>query len=106
MGAMQRQKGARIEREIVNRHKDIGVHAERVALSGAVKGVRMGAGHDIDIYLKDRPAPLCCEVKGGQQVPKFCTDALGDNDALFLRRDNAEPVVMLPWRTWAEMLKR
>jgi hypothetical protein len=25
---------------------------------------------------------------------------LGDNDALFLRRDRAEPVIVLPWRIW------
>ena len=106
MSAMQRRKGARIEREIVNRHKELGVHAERVVMSGAVKGVRMGNGHDVDIYLKERAAPLCCEVKGGQQVPKFCLSALGENDALFLRRDNAEPVVMVPWRVWKELVTR
>jgi Holliday junction resolvase len=106
MSAMQRRKGARVEREIVNRHKELGVHAERVVMSGAVKGRRMGEGHDVDIYLKDRAAPICAEVKAGAQVPKFCLSALGENDAVFFRRDNAEPVVMVPWRMWAEMVKR
>jgi hypothetical protein len=104
MGKMQRNKGARIEREIVNRHKEIGVHAERVVLSGAVKNKRMGDGHDIDVHCHNRLAPLCGEIKGGKQVPKFCTDALGDNDMLFLRPDGQEPIVMMPWRTWAELV--
>ena len=47
-GARHRQKGNRIERELVQRHKDIGVHAERYPLSGASRF--RGSGHDIDIY--------------------------------------------------------
>lgn len=31
---------------------------------------------------------------------------LGENDALFLRRDRADPLVVLPWRTWERLLKR
>jgi len=34
-GARHRQKGDRVERELVERHKAIGVHAERYPLSGA-----------------------------------------------------------------------
>jgi hypothetical protein len=30
---------------------------------------------------------------------------LGDYDALFLRRDHADPMVMLPWAVWARLLK-
>ena len=37
-GAASRRKGSRIEREIVNRHREIGIHAERVPLSDADKG--------------------------------------------------------------------
>ena len=29
----------------------------------------------------------------------------GDNDVLFLRRDRAEPLVVLPWATWAKLVK-
>ena len=31
---------------------------------------------------------------------------LGDNDLIFLRRDRAEPMVVLPWETWARLLAR
>jgi hypothetical protein len=31
---------------------------------------------------------------------------LGAADALFLRRDRAEPLVVLPWRVWARMVGR
>ena len=37
-GKASRDKGANFEREVVNWHKDRNVEAERVPLSGAVKG--------------------------------------------------------------------
>jgi hypothetical protein len=39
MGRTSRDKGARIEREIVEQHKLIGIHAERYPLSGASRSV-------------------------------------------------------------------
>jgi len=35
MGVASKRKGSRIEREIVQLHRGIGVHVERVPLSGA-----------------------------------------------------------------------
>jgi hypothetical protein len=31
---------------------------------------------------------------------------LGEYDALFLRRDRADPMIVLPWRVWALLLGR
>jgi len=61
----------------------------------------------VDIYPFGKDgAPLCCEVKGRANGEGFATLErwLGENDALFLRRDRAEPVVVLPWRIWAMLL--
>ena len=106
MGAMQRRKGARVERELVELHKSIGVHAERVPLSGAAR--YQGNGADLDIYPwgSDWP-PLCCEVKARKEGAGFATLErwLGENDALFLKRNNADPMVVLPWRVWQRLMK-
>jgi hypothetical protein len=54
-----------------------------------------------------RSAPtLVCEVKarGGGAGFKTLDRWLGDNNALFLRRDRAEPLVVLPWRSWLRLL--
>ena len=106
MGAMQRNKGARVEREIVHMHTKVGVLAEKVPLSGAVKGIRAGDGHDVDVYIKSRAAPLCAEVKARKNGEGFKTleDWLGDNDALFLKRNNADPLVVVPMAIWLEIL--
>ena len=104
-GKRHRQKGDRIERELVRRHVDIGVAAERVPLSGAAGGSYSG---DVDVFaFGPTRAPLKTEVKarangtGFVQLERW----LGDNDVLFLRRDRAEPLVVLPWATWAKLVK-
>lgn len=106
MGAMQRNKGARIEREVVNDFLAAGIHAERVPLSGAVKGIRAGDGHDIDIYVEGREAPLCGEVKARRTFPKWITDMLGINDFLVLRANGRRPLFVVPERVMQELLKR
>ena len=104
-GACHRQKGNRAEREIVERHQALGVHAERYPLSGASRF--RGSGHDVDIYPFGRDAaPLVAEVKarkdglGFAQLERW----LAEYDLLFLRRNHADPLVVLPWRVWTTLL--
>lgn len=83
----------------------MGVHAERVPLSGASR--YQDNGGDLDIYPFGREAgPLCCEVKARRNGAGFKTLArwLDDNDVLFLREDRAEPLVVLPWHIWRKLL--
>jgi Holliday junction resolvase len=107
MGKSQRDKGLRAEREIVERHQALGIHAERYPLSGASRF--RDSGHDVDLYLFGRDAaPLVAEVKarkngsGFAQLEKW----LGDYQVLFLRRNHADPLVVLPWSTWAALLEK
>lgn len=107
MSKAQRDKGARREREMVAKHVAIGVKAERVPLSGAVK--YRGGGHDIDVYARGKDAaPLIAEVKARANGEGFATLTrwLGDNDALFLMADRSEPLAVVPWRIWAELIGR
>jgi hypothetical protein len=92
---------------IVDRHKAIGVPAERYPLSGASRF--RGSGHDVDLYLFGRKnAPVVAEVKGRQDGSGFALLErwLGEFDVLFLRRNNADPLIVLPWRLWARILER
>jgi Holliday junction resolvase len=105
-GAKHRIKGNRVEREIVDRHKEIGVHAERYPLSGASRF--RGSGHDTDVYAFGKEeAPLVAEVKARKDGKGFTTleTWLGDYDVLFLRRNNADPMVVVPWRVWQRILE-
>lgn len=105
MSKYERDKGIRIEREIINLHRELGIKAERVPLSGAA-GYK-DAGHDVDVYpLGNEDAPFVCEVKGRHSGAGFTLLErwLSDYDALFLRRDRQEPLVVLPWRAWVAVL--
>jgi hypothetical protein len=106
-GRARGDKGNRIERELVERHRAIGVHAERYPLSGASRF--RGKGHDLDVYpFGQDQAPIVAEVKGRKNGAGFTTldKWLGDYDALFLRRNHADPLVVLPWRLWIRLLTR
>ena len=103
-GKASRDKGNRRERELVRRHIDMGVHAERVPLSGAAGGDFSG---DARVYAFGvNEWPLNGEVKarangaGFTQVSKW----LGTNDVLFLVKDRAEPIVALSWDAWTRLL--
>ena len=62
MGKASRDKGLRRERALVEIHKQSGIPAERVPLSGATR--YRGNGADIDIYVRGAAEPpLVAEVK-------------------------------------------
>jgi len=105
-GAKHRQKGNRIEREIVRLHEEIGVHAERVPLSGASH--YQEGGHDVDVYpFGTDECPLVFEVKARKSGDGFrmLERWLGENDGLFLRSDRSKPTVVLPWETYVRLVE-
>jgi|SRR5215472_10163996 len=107
MGAMQRRKGKRVELEIVHAHKELGIHAERYPLSGSSRF--RGKGHDVDIYVNgpDEP-PFVAEVKSRRQGRGFVQleSWLGEYDALFLKRNKVDPLVVIPWRIWTILINK
>ena len=107
MGKASRDKGARRERQIVDLHRDNGIKAERVPLSGAMR-FRNTEKTDVDVYARgDEEAPFVCEVKARASGEGFKTlEAwLGEADALFLVRDRAAPMVVVPMDRWLELVK-
>jgi Holliday junction resolvase len=105
MSKMERNKGARIEREIVELHRELGVHAEKVPLSGAAS--YQGAGNDVDVYAFGRDAAaFTCEVKARKSGEGFALLErwLAGNDVLFLRRNRAKPMVVLSWDAYEQLI--
>jgi hypothetical protein len=106
-GRAPRARGNRRERELVNLHRAAGIHAERYPASGATQF--RNSSHDLDICVFGRDeAPLVAECKarrsggGFVQLEKW----LADFDLLMLRRNNAFPLVVVPWRVWLRLLER
>ena len=94
-GARHRQKGDRIEREIVDRHRALGIHAERYPLSEATRF--RAAGHDIDLYPFGRDeAPIVGEVKARKNGAGFTQlERWLDDNLLVLRCKHADPMIVL-----------
>jgi hypothetical protein len=99
MGLMSRRKGARCEREVVDLHRDIGIPAERIPLSGSMGGSYAG---DVKV-----PGVGVAEVKvkanggGFGMVYRW----LEGRELLFMRADRAPWVVAMPWSTYERLIK-
>lgn len=99
-----REKGNRAESLFVKKLKDIGLPSQRVPLSGAVGGEFSG---DISIKVPgvgDRLGEVKVRAKGQgfQRVEEW----LGANDFLFLKKDRGLPLVVMPWESFSEIVKR
>ena len=92
-----KDKGSRVELEIVNRLLEAGIPAHRIPLSGAVKeypGDVLCAGN-IRLEIKAR-----ANGEGFAVLERW----LGDNDALVLRRDRKTPIVAMTWDVFESLL--
>jgi hypothetical protein len=92
-------KGDRIERQIVYLHEEMGIPAQRVPLSGAAGGRFTG-----DVWIGDMKAEV--KARAGGNGFKTLERWLGSNDLLFLRRDRQKPMVVLPWKTYEDLIKK
>ena len=105
MGKKSRDKGYRYENDVRKWHVEMGVHAERVPLSGGAR--YQDGGHDLDVYAFGKEnAPLCCEAKIRRALPAWIKKWLGINDAVFMRDNNGETMVLLPAKTWVRLVNR
>lgn len=93
---MQKRKGSRIEREIVNHLKGKGIPAKRVPLSGSTDGFKG------DIIID---GSLKCEVKARKDGFKQIYKWLEGNDYLFLKADRKKVLVVMDIDEFIELLK-
>lgn len=99
-GKHSRNKGAAYEREIVNQLKDYGIEAERVPLSGAMKG---NYGGDIKLGPVLGYIGECKRTKKG--LTRIYKALEQDNaDFLFARDDGKETVAVMRMETLISIL--
>jgi Holliday junction resolvase len=90
MSKASRDKGNRTERTIVAILQNFGFAAERVPLSGAARG-RFGGDISVPLFGVDKRVEVKCRASGFSQLYSW----LGDHDFLIVKRDRAEPLVVL-----------
>ena len=99
-GKRSRDKGMRMEREVVNALLEAGISAERVPLSGAAGGSYTG-----DLTFAALGEDWTGEVKSRASGFSQLYDWLGSNDALFVRRDRDRWLVVIPFDRLERLLR-
>jgi Holliday junction resolvase len=100
-GRSAKTKGTRVERELVQKLEAEGVTAWRVPMSGSLGG---SLSADIKIG-KDRGFSVEVKARAGGGGFSTIEKWLGNNQALFLKRDRQEPMVVLEWEMFIELIK-
>lgn len=97
MAKMQRDKGLRFERSIVNCFKAAGVDAKRVPLSGASEGFKG------DVLVEGRGRTWQFELKARRDDFKRLYGWLEGNDGVIIKADRQEALVVIPLSRFIEM---
>ena len=100
-GRSSKVKGSGFEREIVALLKSMGCNAQRIPLSGALKGDYKG-----DIRF-GKALGLIGECKRRKRAWKDLYDAIAqdNSDVVFIRPDNEKPLAVMPMDTFETFLK-
>jgi transcriptional regulator with XRE-family HTH domain len=96
-----KDKGSRIENDIVHKLRDAGIDAKRIALSGAAGRFHSHLEHDVRIA-----DTFQCEVKARANGEGFVTleQWMGTASMLFLRRDRQEAFVFMGWEMFLKLM--
>lgn len=101
-GKSAKRKGYSGEREVVQLLEKFGIEAERVPLSGALKGRLSG---DVDCTIKGENKKI--EVKrrkdGFKELYKFIEQ--DDSDYIFLRADRKDWLIVMTFDEWLDLAK-
>lgn len=91
--------GAETENEVVARHLELGIEAERFPAGRNAKG-NIGRG-DLQVLDMRGEVKHRATARGFEMLFSW----LGDRDLLFLRRPGREPLVVAPWKTYERMIR-
>tara|TARA_B100000131_G_scaffold37417_2_gene34015 strand:+ start:148 stop:480 length:333 start_codon:yes stop_codon:yes gene_type:complete len=100
MPRSQKQKGSRVEREIVKLFTELGYRARRQPLSGALQQFPH------DVYIADLLGGTTAEVKARKDGKGFTQleNWKGTAELLILKRNNATPFVCMDWKYFKELI--
>ena len=98
MSSKSKRKGSGYELEVAKAHLGLGVNAFKQPLSGALGGKYSG-----DVQIVGMIGECKRRKKGFTTLYKALEQG-GGSDMLFVRDDNQETLVVLPWETWTQII--
>jgi hypothetical protein len=96
-----KRKGSGFEREVVALLQERGIAAEKVPLSGAIKG----GSFDHDVTCPVRGSDRKIECKRRARAFGTIYALLGPNDYLAIRDDHTPPLIVMTLDAFAELAK-
>jgi len=95
-----KQKGNRVEREVVNLAKKMGLVAVRAYASN---GLSLGMAEEVDVLIE---GDYRVQVKSKKQFPKWLTAAQQNVDWVVLKENGKPAVAMLPFEELCCLIAR
>ena len=92
-----KQKGNRIERELVNMAKAAGHESQRAYASD---GRSLGLSEKVDLLV----GKYKIQAKGRKKFPKWLTEAFSEVDGVVLKENNKKPVIMIDYEKFLELI--
>jgi len=103
MGKSQRDKGARVERKVVDLFEMVGIKAQRVPLSGAAGGQFQGdILFDVEGWIGKAEVKARANAEGWKSIITW----LDKNDMLVLVQDRKDPLIVLPWYSFTTLIDK
>jgi Holliday junction resolvase len=100
-GRKSRDKGLRIEREVVHAFQARGIAAERIPLSGAAGG-RFSADVSLPILGADKRAEVKCKAEGFRELYRWLEGA----DLLVVRADRQSLLAVVPMELFLDIVSQ
>lgn len=102
MGKSQRDKGNRVERHIVNAFKAHDIEAQRVPLSGMTSFEK----NDVQATIGGNPWSIEVKARASGFKQLYAWLEKDNADALVIKADRKQALVVLPLNTFAELAYR
>ncbi len=97
MPSRSKQKGNRVERELVNQAKTYGLEAKRAYASN---GLSLGHSEEVDLLI----GKYRIQSKARKSFPKWLTEASQNVDAVVFREDNKKPTIMIDFELFLQFV--
>lgn len=93
-----KQKGNRVERELVNAAKAKGLEAKRAYASN---GLSLGLSEEVDLVI----GKYHIQSKARKSFPKWLTAAFQNVDGVVFKEDGKKPTIMIDFDVFLDLIK-
>lgn len=103
MSSKAKKRGYQVEIQIRDKHHEQGIPCERVPLSGSMGGKYTG-----DLVIPNVEVPefvIECKARRNGEGFKVLEDWMEGKDLLFIKRNNKDPMVVMPLSIYFELMR-